>query len=185
MKRAREETAAAGAAVVGDERPKLTLAHEHALSLELARQCAALVAADEDGASSSKGWMASCGVTTCRVVSPGIVEVIVRAGRDDGFGAREWPFRIGGAGVGDDPQMAATLGTAPRSPVAARFDCPLMSMSGVDDAGFVDDAFWSGLGEAPSLRDICQRLACWLRGRGSCGVYESSLFFTSIILRIR
>ena len=69
---------------------------------------------DRDGA--DKGWMVSCGVTRCRVVSPGMVEVKVRAGNADGFGCRDWLFFIGGEGVGDDPQMAAALGTAPRSP---------------------------------------------------------------------
>ena len=39
-----------------------------------------------------------------------------------------------------------------------------MSMHGVDDAEFVDDTFWTGLGDAPSLRDVCERLASWLRG---------------------
>ena len=34
----------------------------------------------------------------------------------------------------------------------------------MDDAGFVDGQFWVGLGDAPSLRDICARLAQWLRG---------------------
>ena len=76
--------------------------------------------------------------------SSGLVEVTIRAGRTDGFGCRAWPFRIGGAGVGDDLEMAAVLGTAPRSPVAARFACPC-TMAGVDDVGFVDDTFWQGL----------------------------------------
>jgi hypothetical protein len=141
MKRGHADGAAA-AAVAGDEPGggdggRLTLAHEHALSQEVARQCDALNAdtntSTNTSTSSSRdsGWMASCGVSSCRVISPGIVELLIKAGNADGFGSRAWPFRIGGEGVGDDPHMAAALGTAPRSPVAARFHCPFFSMVGL------------------------------------------------------
>ena len=53
----------------------------------------------------------------------------------------------------------------PRAPIAARFACPYLSMPGVDDCGFVDESFFVALGDAPTLRDVCERAAEWLEGR--------------------
>lgn len=39
-----------------------------------------------------------------------------------------------------------------------------MSMYGVDDAGFVDETFWVGLGEQPCLRAVAKRAISWLEG---------------------
>ena len=37
-------------------------------------------------------------------------------------------------------------------------------MHGVDDAGFCDHTFWAGLGERPTLQQVCERASEWLRG---------------------
>jgi len=96
MKRAHPSSSVAATAAASGQ---LTLAHEHALSLSLALQCAGLVHETEqqqeerarrdlDAGTSTAGdygrghsdWMASCGVTSCRVVSPGMVEVWLSRG---------------------------------------------------------------------------------------------------------
>lgn len=101
------------------------------------------------------------GVVDCRVVSSGVVELTLRAGREPGYGSRSWPFLVGGKGVGDADEVVQIFGGSPQSPIAARFGCPI-SMYGVDDAGFVDSLFWDGLGAAPTLRAIARRAVRWL-----------------------
>lgn len=72
--------------------------------------------------------------------------MLLRAGAPEGYGSRAWPLRVGGAGLGDDPALAAAMGTPPRAPLAVRFGVPVAGfcMAGVDDAGFVDASFWRG-----------------------------------------
>ena len=137
----------------------LVLPHAHALSLELARESAALLD-DAD-------WAARSGVRSCAVLSPGLVELVLHAGSAQGYGARPWPLRVGGAGLGDAPELAAAIGAPPRAPLAVRFAVPVAGfcMAGVDDAGFVDASFWTpALAARPSLRAIAERAVSWLRG---------------------
>ena len=132
----------------------VTLPSEHALSLSLAAT-----------ASKEKKLLHDVpAVKSFRVVSDGLVEVLIQAGSTTGFGARAWPLRIGGAGIGDEPSVAQCLGTQPCGPLAVRFDCGYLSLPGVDDAGNVDASFFSGMGETPSLQDICVRASEWLIG---------------------
>ncbi|KAJ1463252.1 hypothetical protein M885DRAFT_475339 [Pelagophyceae sp. CCMP2097] len=126
----------------------------HALSLSLAAEAITGAAA----------LLRSPCVEGVRVKGPGLVEVVLRAGSTEGYGARSWPLRIGGAGLGDEPALAAVLGTPARSPVAVRFDVPFFAMPGVDSTGFVDSSFFDGLGAAPTLQEICDEAARWLRG---------------------
>ena len=145
-------------------RPRLVLAGAHPHSLRLARSCASIDDAE------LRTW--SCDVRSLRVFRPGTVEAILRipapADEDATADPRyvgEWRLLIGGEGLGDDPETAAALGTLPRAPIAARFACPYLSMPGVDDCGFVDESFFVGLGDAPTVRAVCERAAEWLRGR--------------------
>jgi hypothetical protein len=107
-------------------------------------------------------------VLSCEIVDVGIVELQIRAGSQQGYGRRAWPFRIGGPGLGDDPAFAAAFGGTPRAPVAARFAVPI-SMHGVDDMGFVGNSFWQGLQDGTTLQLIAERAAEWLCGEHLSG----------------
>ena len=164
--RSSEEKDVAKDAAVGSTgvRSRLVLAGAHPHSLRLARSCASIDDAE------LRTW--SCDVRSLRVVRPGTVEARIRlpapADEDADADPRyvgEWRLLIGGEGLGDDPETAAAIGTLPRAPIAARFACPYLSMPGVDDCGFVDESFFVALGDAPTLRDVCERAAEWLEGR--------------------
>jgi hypothetical protein len=127
----------------------LTLPEEHAFSCELAESASSVVT-DRT-------------ILSCKRTSRGVVEVMIKAGSLSGYGAREWPLRIGGVGHGDDPEIAAAIHSTPRGPVAVRFAVPI-AMSGVDDTGCVDASFFVGLGERPTLKAICERASEWLSG---------------------
>lgn len=133
----------------------LTLPSEHALSLSLATE------AEVSGAKLLQRLPA---VKSCRKIADGLVEIFIQAGSFSGYGARAWPIRIGGVGIGDEPSIAHSLGILPRGPVAVRFDCAYLSLPGVDDAGHVDASFFSGLGNNPSLEALCVRASEWLAG---------------------
>jgi hypothetical protein len=126
---------------------KLILPAEHKLSLDLAREAAAL------------NDSLPHGVLSCCVVEPGMVELILHAGAKQGYGARSWPFRAGGVGLGDEIAM---FGGPPRDPLAARFTVPI-AMQGVDSAGFVDSTFWAGLKPITLVR-VAERAVQWLEG---------------------
>ena len=81
----------------------LVLPHAHALSLGLARESASLL-------------------------SPGLVELALHAGSEQGHGALPWPLRVGGAGLGDAAALAAVIGAPPRAPLAARFAVPVAGL---------------------------------------------------------
>jgi hypothetical protein len=125
----------------------LILPAEHKLSLLLAKEAATLSDSLPHG------------VFSCTVVEPGMVKLILNAGAKQGYGARSWPFSIGGIGLGDD---IALFGGPPRDPLAARFTVPI-AMQGVDSAGFVDSTFWAGL-EPITLRATAERAVQWLEG---------------------
>ena len=74
------------------------LPHEHAFSLSVAEQRDCL---QKD---------LPRGVTACASAGPGLVLLTLRAGRADGYGARAWPLLVGGAGLGDEPELAQMLG---------------------------------------------------------------------------
>ena len=131
-------------------RTSFLLANQHPLSVSLASQCALITAALPGG------------VITCRLIDKGLVEVLLAAGKEDGYGATRWPLIVGGEGVGDSPEIVERLGGVRKSPVAVRFGVPI-SMWGVDDIGFVDETFWKGLGDVPTLRAIAERAVEWLR----------------------
>ena len=105
------------------------------------------------------------------MLSPGLVEITLRAVTNNGYGSRSWSIRVGGAGLGDDDPMLIRLGGDPRAPIAVRFTVPI-SLDGVDDAGFCDASFFdslSGPGNAkakgePTLRSICETAISWLEG---------------------
>jgi hypothetical protein len=150
-------------------KPRLILARDHAASIAVANECDALRDETE--------WRARHGVRSLLQISSGLVEATLRPpGLDPrGYGAKAsgWRFRVGGEGVGDDPETAAMLGAPPRSPCAARFVSDgTFAMAGVDQEGFVDDHFWMDMeyeydarGErVASLRVILERAAEWLRG---------------------
>ena len=130
------------------------------------------------------------GVTGCRVLKPGLVELRLAPaavkeaagahhahaqdglvqdelgqqglGPGLGFGSREWPLIVGGEGVGDDPTLAAALGTPPRGPVAVRFGTAV-GLDAVDDCGMVDSTFWADHDlERPTLRGIANKALRWL-----------------------
>jgi hypothetical protein len=147
----------------------LLLPSSHRLSLALAEQAHAAI---------SKGATTidrSC--RAVRVLDKGLVEVVMQAGESEGYGASSWRLRIGGAGIGDEPHVAAAIGTSPQAPVAVRFHSPVLALRGVDDEGFCDAAFFEGLSDArdgveldsdarpwPTLQQICERAAEWLSG---------------------
>ena len=93
--------------------PDLILAHQHPLSLQLAAQASELAGSLPNG------------VVSCVVTAPGIVDLTLQPTTDrdlqQGYGTRTWLFRVGGAGIGDKPELAAMFGGDARSPVAARF----------------------------------------------------------------
>jgi hypothetical protein len=99
----------------------------------------------------------------CCVRSAGLVELLLRTNVESGFGACNWPLLVGGEGVGDDPSVAAAIGTSPRSPVAVRFGVPI-PLDEVDDTGCCDASFWDvpGMQEHPTLRCIAARAVEWL-----------------------
>ena len=74
------------------------LPHEHAFSLSVAEQCDCL---QKD---------LPRGVTAVTPAGPGLVLLTLRAGRADGYGARAWPLLVGGAGLGDEPELAKMMG---------------------------------------------------------------------------
>ena len=74
------------------------LPHEHTFSLSVAEQCDCL---QKD---------LPRGVTAVTPAGPGLVLLTLRAGRADGYGARAWPLLVGGAGLGDEPELAKMLG---------------------------------------------------------------------------
>lgn len=125
----------------------MILPGEHDLSLRLTSEAAAL------------SESLPRGVLSCNVVEPGVVELILSAGTKQGYGARSWPFRVGGIGLGDE---IALFGGPPRDPLAARFAVP-MAMQGVDSAGFVDPTFWDGL-KTITLARVAERAVQWLEG---------------------
>lgn len=135
--------------------PPLTLPHEHPFSLAMA---------DEATAWAKEPHNEDCIVKSCRVVHPGIVEVTIQAGAPEGFGCRSWNVRIGGMGIGDEPELAAMLNTAPRAVIAVRFTCPYLSLPGVDDAGICDASLLQGLGPQPTLMQVCERVGALLKG---------------------
>lgn len=144
----------------------LGLSCTHQLSLRLARSIACFV---EDLPS---------GVQSCRLVAPGLVEFELRAGALQGYGRRSWPFRVGGAGLGDDPAFASQFGTAPRSPIAVYFAVPI-AMHGVDDIGFCDGSFWDTMicdESEITLRSIAVQAVKWLTGEhlGSTSIDNTS-----------
>ena len=104
----------------------------------------------------------------------GLVEVILRlpllspVERDKGYGCKTWRVIIGGEGIGDDPAIAATIGTSPRAPIAVRFDEPI-SMCCVDDTGMVDETFWVNTPSIITLDWIVKRLMEWLSGPPKVG----------------
>ena len=74
------------------------LPHEHNFSLTVAEQCDRLQK------------QLPHGVDSCTSAGPGLVLLTLRAGRADGYGARAWPLLVGGAGLGDGPDLAKMLG---------------------------------------------------------------------------
>ena len=74
------------------------LPHEHSFSLSVAEQCDCL---QKD---------LPRGLAACASAGPGLVLLTLRAGRADGYGARAWPLLVGGAGLGDEPELAKMLG---------------------------------------------------------------------------
>ena len=137
--------------VEASKRNALTLPDEHPFSIELADSASSLPL---DGKT----------ILSCKRLSAGLVEVELKAGSPSGYGARSWPVRIGGVGIGDEPHIAAAIGAKPRGPVLVRFAVPI-AMSGVDDTGCCDASFFDGLAERPSLKAICERATEWLSGR--------------------
>lgn len=127
----------------------LVLPHEHALSLRLALQAPDL--------------QLTKNVLSCRVLSPGLVEIMIQAGDELGYGSRSWPLRVGGAGLGndDDPVLAAYMDSTPRDPIAVRFAVPI-GMHGVDDCGFCDETFFDT--QEPTLQSIAVTAVSWLQG---------------------
>lgn len=92
--------------------PELILAHQHPLSLQFAAQASELAGSLPNG------------VVSCVVTAPGIVDLTLQPSDRDlqqGYSTRTWLFRVGGAGIGDKPELAAMFGGDARSPVAARF----------------------------------------------------------------
>ena len=90
--------------------PGLVLPHQHPLSLRVAAQAAAF------------SLSRPAGVLAWVVVSPGLVDLTLQAADPTaGYGTRTWRFRVGGAGLGDAPHVAAMFGDDPRAPLAARF----------------------------------------------------------------
>ena len=88
----------------------LLLPHQHPLSLRVAAQAAAF------------SLSRPAGVLAWVVVSPGLVDLTLQAADPTaGYGTRTWRFRVGGAGLGDAPHVAAMFGDDPRAPLAARF----------------------------------------------------------------
>ena len=86
---------------MADDEPSFVsglLPHEHAFSLLVAEQCEGLQ------------QQLPRGVTACTAAGPGLVLLTLRAGRADGYGARAWPLLVGGAGLGDEPELARMLG---------------------------------------------------------------------------
>jgi hypothetical protein len=139
----------------------LVLPGEHSLSLRLAEAVnnVAVLRALND----------TPGVVSTRVISPGLVELTLQAGDPLGYGSRTWPFRVGGAGLGDaeneNSSALSLLGYLDlQAPVAVRFAVPI-ALHGVDDAGFCNASFWTDiLREEPTLKGIAQEAVRWLEG---------------------
>eukprot|EP00978_Attheya_sp_CCMP212_P027142 scaffold90499_cov53-Attheya_sp.AAC.2 len=149
-------------------RPALILPHQHPLSLKFS----ASQAANDETLRNIHG------VESHSILSPGLVQIILRAGAasTDGYGSRSWPLLIGGAGIGDSQEIANMFGGDARGPIAVRFAVPI-SMNGVDDAFFCDGSFWkksesndgnenSSEDEEPTLLTIVQTAVKWLEGTG-------------------
>ena len=95
----------------------LTLASDHALSLELAATDLLQAAVDVDRRCKWEPGSLEIAVS-CRAAGSGLVDVTLRAGELEGYGASSWTIRIGGVGLGDEPELAAVLGTPARAPIA-------------------------------------------------------------------
>ena len=132
---------------------QLDLPHTHPFSLHLASQL------------SDPTLCHVPHISSCRLVSPGLVEIILSAGQPEGYGLRTWPLWIGGAGIGDD-EVDPRFGGEPRGPVAVRFAVPMiLAMPGVDDAGFCGASFWEeGHAPEPTLKSIAAKATSWLEG---------------------
>lgn len=172
---------------------KLVLPQDHPLSLKLASEALDLEAdidtirrrREQAPLPSSPSFLQH--VQSCRVLSPGLVELLIQLRIDstditntNGYASRSWPVRVGGAGIGDDDfdlfdttntnsALAAMLGGTRRAPVAVRFAVPI-ALAGVDDAGFCDGSFFEdtldmdGEASAVSLLGIAERVVSWLQG---------------------
>lgn len=148
----------------------LILPHAHAFSLETASQASGIAADPPDG------------VIGCCAVSPGLVLLTLRAGSPSGYGLRDWPLLVGGAGVGDEPAFVLVYGGVVRSPLAVRFAAAAAAyMHGVDDAYFCGGSFWDGLGDRPTLRQVQKRatsrlrLGCSVTSRGCAQIAERAV----------
>jgi hypothetical protein len=141
---------ATAAATDIQQQHQLVLPHQHPLSLRLALQAKDL----EDSIVQKQKNNLNGALLQCRVLSIGLVELVLKAGSPSGYGARSWPLRVGGPGLGDDFEygyqtydddpiiMPAMLQDHQgRAPVAVRFAVPI-AMHGVDDAGFCDASFF-------------------------------------------
>jgi len=136
----------------------LILPHAHAFSLETASQASGIAADPPDG------------VIGCCAVSPGLVLLTLRAGSPSGYGLRDWPLLVGGAGVGDEPAFVLAYGGVVRSPLAVRFAAAAAAyMHGVDDAYFCGGSFWDGLGDRPTLRQVSKEGYISAASRLQCG----------------
>jgi hypothetical protein len=157
------------------KQPHLVLPHEHPLSLSLALQASSLAADIQRQATTYQSVSFLNHVQSCRVLSPGLVELLVQLVVDDdtnnmGYASRSWPIRVGGAGIGDDfdeldtnPALAAILGGTQRAPLAVRFAVPI-AMQGVDDAGFCDSSFFGNEDAVITLLGIAETVVSWLQG---------------------
>lgn len=67
----------------------LVLPHEHPLSLRLAAQ-----AEEFQSSLANSNSVIGKSVLNCRLLSPGLVELIIQAGRPGGYGSRTWVSRL-------------------------------------------------------------------------------------------
>lgn len=132
----------------------LQLPHEHAFSVKLASQVESV--SNEES------------VAGVKMLSSGLLEILIQTGDKEGYGCRSWPIRVGGMGLTIE-EVGLSNQIKIIAPVSVRFGANISHVN-VDIEGFVDDLFWEGIYaynkgnmEDITLKDIIYRVLIMMK----------------------